>query len=115
MQRVERKKQFDRLVRTIVEHADRHRCHLDEEADIENRARMQRGLPRVTSDALIVRLAVEEVIDAVPTNQLRGEDFRSAVRKARFRIAAGTHRNADDSSAIAVRSYPSGSYPVQIS
>jgi hypothetical protein len=112
--RAEREQQFDRLVKTVVAHVGRHRCRLEEEAEIENRARTQRGLSRVTADALLVRLAVQETFETVPTNRLRGDDLRSAVQKAQFYIAMETNSNADNSNAIALRSLPGRQAGVRI-
>jgi len=103
VQLTERDRQVDRLVKTVVAHVNRHRGRLDEEAAIENRARALRGLPPVTVEALLVRLAVQEVVEALPTDQLRNEDLRSAIRKAQFHIAASTHGNADNTNAMAFR------------
>ena len=103
VQRAEQEQQFDRLVKTVVAHVVRYRSRLDEEAEIENRARARRGLPPVTAEALLVRLAVQEVVEALPTDQLRNEDLRSAIRKAQFHIAAVTHGNTDHTNAMAFR------------
>jgi hypothetical protein len=103
VQRAEREQQFDQLMRTVVAHVCRQRCRLEGEAEIENRARTQRSLPRVTTEALLMRLALQEAFETVPTNRLRGEDLRSAVQRAQLYIAMETEPNADNSNAIALR------------
>lgn len=114
VQRAERDRQFGRLLKTLIAHLDDHRSRLDEEAEIENRARAQRGLPRVTAGALLARLAVEEVVESVPTDQLQREDLRSAMRKAQFHIVTGTCCNADDTRALSSRSHFGQHDPIRV-
>ncbi|GEP26456.1 hypothetical protein E3O11_12870 [Cryobacterium levicorallinum] len=56
------------------------------DAEIENRARAGHGKTREPVEALVMRLAMQEVIEHVPTTRLTIEDARSAVRVAMLRI-----------------------------
>ena len=76
VQQYERKHQFECLLRTVVAHVNRHRTQLFVEAEIENRARLHRGLPRLESEALVVRLALMEVAQSLRTNRLTLADVR---------------------------------------
>jgi hypothetical protein len=84
--REQRDRQFDGLLRAVVTHADNqlHRIELD--VKVENLARARRGLPRVRPDALLVQLALREVVERVPIDQLSTEDLRAVLRSARARV-----------------------------
>jgi hypothetical protein len=85
--RERRDRQFDQLLRAVVGHANNQRNRLVLETEIENRARSQRGRPRVRTDALLVQLALHEVVDRLPTDNLTVENIRSVCRAALARIA----------------------------
>ena len=83
--RAERQRQFDRLVKTVVADAHLNSARYGHEAEIEIQARARRGMPRVPVKSMIVALAMQEVIERVPTSRLTIEDTRSA-RLAILRI-----------------------------
>ena len=82
VRREERQQQFDRLVKTVVAHVHRNSVRLGSDAEMENRAGAQRGRPRVPIESLVVQLAMQEVVERVPTNRLTIEDARNAARVA---------------------------------
>ena len=84
--REERQGQFDLLVKTAVSDVHRSDARYRAEADVENRARANRGKPRAPVEALIVHFAMQEASERVPTNRLAIEDFRAAARVARLRL-----------------------------
>jgi hypothetical protein len=87
VRRVERQRQFDQLVKAVVLHFQQDSERLDSEADMENRARAHRGMPRVPAESLVVQLALQDVIVRVPTSRLTKADARTAVRIAGLHIA----------------------------
>ena len=86
IRREERQRQFDLLVKTVVAQVHRNSTRLRAEAEIENAARTQRGKPHIGVQPLLVQLALQEVIERIPTNRLGSEDARVAVRLAEMRI-----------------------------
>jgi hypothetical protein len=86
LQREQREQQFARLLKAVVEHVNSQRSRLVVDCEIENRARAQRGLPRVQADALLVQLALHEVVERIATSSLRVSDIRSVCNAAKSRI-----------------------------
>jgi hypothetical protein len=91
----ERKQQFDRLVKTLVAEVHRKSARYSVDADLENRARAHQGKPRVSVESLVVHIALQEVIERVPTSRLSTEDARSAARAARARIVLPPEARSD--------------------
>jgi hypothetical protein len=87
VEREEHKQQFERVVRLVVAHANRHVARLCEEAAMENIALSRLGKPRKSVESLVVRLAMQEVIERVPTSRLTVTDARTAARVAKLRIS----------------------------
>ena len=87
VRREDRQQQFDELVKAIVVHFHQDSARLDAKAAMENRARAHRGMPRVPAESLVVQLALQDVIERVPTSKLTKADARSAVRIAGLHIA----------------------------
>ncbi|WP_140425748.1 hypothetical protein [Cryobacterium sp. N19] len=85
--RVERQQQFDALVKAIVVHFYRDSGRLEAKAEAENRARAHRGMPRVPVNSVAVQLALQDVIERVPTSRLTKADARTAARIAGLHIA----------------------------
>ena len=85
--REERQEQFERLVRAVVAQVHRDSARYVIDADMENKARAQRGKPRVPIESMVVRLALHEVIERMATNRLTVDDARKAARVARLRLA----------------------------
>jgi hypothetical protein len=86
LRREQRDRQFEGLLRAVATHAGSQQHRLELDVELENLARAKRGLPRVRSDALLVRLALREVIERVPIDQLSTEDIRAVLRSARARV-----------------------------
>lgn len=82
----ERKQQFERLVKTVVSEMHRDGPRFVAEAELENRARIHQGKPRAAVDSLAVQIALQEVLERVPTSRLSIEDVRSAARGAKARV-----------------------------
>jgi hypothetical protein len=79
------------LLRTVVAHVKNQRDRLEADADLENHAREQQGLLRVQSDALLLKLALQEVVEFVPTDRLTNANIRAVFRSAKSRM-----RSRDD-------------------
>ena len=60
--------QLDVLVKAVVVHFHQDSARLNAEAEMENRARAHRGMPRVPTAALVVQLVLQDVIERVPTS-----------------------------------------------
>jgi hypothetical protein len=86
LRREQRDRQFDGLLRAVVAHADNQHRRFELDVELENLARAKRGLPPVRSDALLMQLALREVIERVPIDQLSTEDIRAVFRSARARV-----------------------------
>ncbi|MBG6213724.1 hypothetical protein RCH23_001392 [Cryobacterium sp. CAN_C3] len=95
VQREERQRQFERLIRTIVTHAHRNSARFRVDAEMDNQARTHRGKPSVPVESLVVQLAMQEVIGRVPTNRLTIKDARNAARLARQRVAMSFQARPD--------------------
>ena len=91
----ERKQQFDRLVKTLVAEVHRKSARYGVDAELENRARAHQGKPRVSIESLVVQIALQEMIERVPTNRLTIEDARSAARAARARVVLSPEARSD--------------------
>ncbi|WP_104133189.1 hypothetical protein [Cryobacterium sp. M91] len=87
VRRVERQQQMNELMKAIVVHFHQDSARLDAQAEMENRARAQRGMPRVPAESLVVQLALQDVFERVPTSRLTKADARTAVRIAGLHIA----------------------------
>ncbi|TFD68170.1 hypothetical protein [Cryobacterium gelidum] len=87
VRREERQQQFNGLVKAIVVHFHQDSGRLGAEAEMENRARAHRGMPRVSAESLVVQRALQDVIERVPTSRLTTADARTAVRIAGLHIA----------------------------
>ena len=71
---------------------------------MQNRARAHRGMPRVPAESLVVKLALQDVIERVPTSRLTKADARTAARiagphvgtslESRDVVAQSVHRRA---------------------
>ena len=85
--RVERQREFNQLVKAVVVHCHQDSGRLDADAEVENRARVHRGMPRVPAKSLVVQLALQAVIERVPTSRLTKADVRTAVRIAGLHMA----------------------------
>ena len=90
MRREERRRQFENLVNTVVTNANRKGERYRFDSEFENRARANRGIPRMPVESLIVQLALQDVIERVPTNLLTADDARNAARVAKLYIAASS-------------------------
>jgi hypothetical protein len=86
LRRERRDRQFDQLLRAVVARANNQRDRLALDVEVENLARARRGLPLVRTDALLVQLALREVVDRVPVNHLATDDIRAICRSARARV-----------------------------
>jgi hypothetical protein len=102
VQQEERKQRIERLVRLVVAHTHRNLNRLSEEASMENVAMSRLGKPRVSVDSLLVRLAMEEVFERVPTSRLTFADARTAADLAKLRIVLpiAAHPSANDDRAL---------------
>jgi hypothetical protein len=88
--REERQRQFDRLVKAVVTHVHRYSALLSAAAEIENQARTYAGKSRVPVEFFVVQLAMQEVVEHLPTNRLTigdARDARDAARIAKRHIA----------------------------
>jgi hypothetical protein len=86
VRREERQQQFDLLVRTVVAQVHRNGARYAVDAEMENRARTHKGIPRAPIGSLVVQLAMQEAIERMPTSRLTIEDARSAARVAKLRV-----------------------------
>jgi hypothetical protein len=100
--REERREQVERLVKTVVTRVHRDSARYAVDAAIENQARVRRGKPRLPFDLLVVQLALQEVLERLPTSTLTIEDARNAARAARLRLGKSFEDRPD---AVAVRSH----------
>jgi len=87
VQREERQSQFDGLLSSVVARVHHNRAQYFLEADMENQVRAQRGKPRVPVDLLVVQLAMQQVVERVPTSRLTIEDAGSIARLAALHTA----------------------------
>jgi hypothetical protein len=93
---VERQQQMDELMKAIVVHFHQDSGRLEAKAEMENRARAHRGKPRVPAESLVVQLALQDVIERVPTSRLTTADARTApasracTSRPRSNLAAGS-------------------------
>lgn len=83
----ERQEQFDRLVKAVITHVHRNRERYAVDAEMENQARAHRGKPRMPVESMVVRVAMQEMMERMPTNRLTAEDAQSVARIAMLRIA----------------------------
>jgi hypothetical protein len=86
LQREARERQFEHLLRAVVAHVNNQRGRLELDVEMENCARVRRDLPRVQTDALLVQLALQEVVGRVLTNRLTVADIQSVCRSAKTRV-----------------------------
>ncbi|SDK35810.1 hypothetical protein SAMN05216282_10597 [Cryobacterium psychrotolerans] len=84
--REERQAQFERLVKAVVAQVRRNSARYVVDAEMENRARAHRGKPHVPIESMVVRLAMLEIIERMPTDRLTVEDARNAARVAKLHI-----------------------------
>ncbi|TFD65147.1 hypothetical protein [Cryobacterium ruanii] len=98
VRRNERQRQFDRLVKTIVAQVHRNSARFGVDAKMENQTRVRRGKPREVVESLVVRLAIQEVGQRVPTGSLSIADVGNAARIARLHLVTSSQarRNAGD-------------------
>jgi hypothetical protein len=82
----EREQQFERLVRTVVTEMYRDGGRFVADAELENRARVRHGKPKISVESLAVQIALQEVSERITTSQLSIEDARSAARAVRARV-----------------------------
>jgi hypothetical protein len=82
----ERHQQFGELVKALVSHVNLHRALLSQDADVENRARVQHGKPRIQNETLLIQIGLQEVAQTVLTNRLTTADVRRAIRTAKVRV-----------------------------
>jgi hypothetical protein len=101
LERERREQQFELLLKTVVSHVNSQRARLDFDAEIENRARAQRGLPRVQADALVVQLALQEVVRRMGISQLTNSDIRGICRAAKSRAISSLDSRLSGASPIA--------------
>jgi hypothetical protein len=102
-QREERQQQFEQLLKTVIARVNNQRGRFDVEAEMENRALVQRGLPRVPADVLLVQLAMQEVVGRVATSRLTNSDIRSVYRAAKTRVLTPFDGFLSGASPIAVQ------------
>jgi hypothetical protein len=100
LRREQRDRQSEQLLRAVVAHAHNRRDRLELDVEIENRARVQRGRPRAQTDVLLVQLALQEVVERVPTNRLSIENIRGVCRAARARIVTPSDADSRGTSRI---------------
>jgi hypothetical protein len=86
LERERRDQQFGQLLKTVLAYMNSQRARLECDAKIEARARALRGLPRIQADALLVQLALREVVGRVGTSRLTNSDIRSVCRAAARRV-----------------------------
>ncbi|TFD63733.1 hypothetical protein [Cryobacterium sp. Hb1] len=89
--REERRRQFENLVKMVVNDVGRNRDRYYSDSEFENRARMNRGMARVPIESLVVRLALQNVVQRVPTDRLTADVARDAARIAKLYVAAPSH------------------------
>ncbi|MGX5695107.1 hypothetical protein ACWKWP_02815 [Agromyces soli] len=82
MRQTERNRQLDRLVKAVVSRVQRDRARLAADAAMECRARRGRGKSRMDRDELIVRIALQEVSELLPTSLLGTADARRVLGRA---------------------------------
>ncbi|TFD12245.1 hypothetical protein E3T35_07830 [Cryobacterium sp. TMT1-2-2] len=88
VRRVERQRQFDVLVKTVVFQVQRNRARYGVDAEMGSRARANRRKPLAPVESLIVQLAVQEIAERNPTDKVTVEEARKLVRIATLRIGA---------------------------
>lgn len=103
LQSEERERQFEQLLRAVVAHVNGRRCQLDLDVEMENRARVQRGLPRIRTDALLVQIAFQAVAGRLAIGRLTETDIRSVQRAARSRVMTPIEHQTSGASEIIVR------------
>ena len=86
VRREERQRQCEGLVKAVVTQAHRNSARYSVDAEMENRAREHQRKPRAPVDSLVAMLAMQEVLEDVPTSLLTIEDAWSAARLAGLRI-----------------------------
>ncbi|MBB5641112.1 hypothetical protein BJ997_001660 [Cryobacterium roopkundense] len=80
MRRDERRLQLENVVNAVVTNANRNGKRYHSDSEVENRARANRGMPRVSINVLIVQLAFQDATERMPTNMLTADDARNAAR-----------------------------------
>ncbi|MDR5700716.1 hypothetical protein [Agromyces aerolatus] len=88
----ERRQQFDRFVKLLASHVEKHLARLTDEAAIENRARRLHRRPPAPLESLVFKVAIEELVPDLTTTRLTVEDVRRAVRAARARVTFAVDR-----------------------
>ncbi|UOQ89209.1 hypothetical protein MUN74_18430 [Agromyces endophyticus] len=86
LRQLERKQQYDQLVRAVTMLVKRDRSRLAADAAIESHARRRRGRPPLTRDELLIRIALQEVVDRTPTNLLSAGDVRKLLDRGSTEI-----------------------------
>ncbi|WP_157009130.1 hypothetical protein [Agromyces laixinhei] len=86
LRRAERNRQYDHLVRATAVQVQRNRARLAADAAMEFRARRRRGRQSLNPDDLLVRIALQEVVEGVPTNLLSAVDVRRALLSASYAL-----------------------------
>jgi len=87
VRREERQAQFDLIVKAVVTHVNRNHARYRGDAEMENQAMVRRGRPRARVETLVVQLAMQDVLERVPTWGLTIEDARTAIRVAEQHIS----------------------------
>ena len=106
VRRVNRRQQFDHLVRIVVAHVQRNSERYAVDVVMENRARAQRGKPPELAEVIVVQLAMQEILPQVPTSSLTREDARNAARAASLHVALNLHDQAPGAPRARVRRSP---------
>ncbi|MGR0221545.1 hypothetical protein [Agromyces sp. ZXT2-6] len=90
----ERRRQYNRLARAVVDHVKVNRARLINDAELENRARLHYGKKPMSRESLVVQLALQEVLPLVPTSRLTERDTNAVARAAVVTIDAEWHLRA---------------------
>ncbi|WP_157001144.1 hypothetical protein [Agromyces laixinhei] len=88
LRRAEQKRRYDQVVKAVASHVRRNRARLAADADMENRARMTRGKPRVDPHDLVVMIAMRDVSSRPHLGPIRSTDVRNLMVSVRQQLAA---------------------------
>lgn len=99
----EQKRQFDQLVKTVVVHVRRNRSRLTADADLENRARLARGIPPFERDALVVKIAVQDVGPQLRLAPMSADEVRRLMANVSMQLAAQPSQSVGHVSLLANR------------
>ena len=93
--RVERQRQFDGLVKAIVAQVNVRGERYRVDAEVKNRVRQIEGKQQVHIGLLVVQVAMQSVLERVPTARLTVADARAAMRVAQLHLATSLELRPD--------------------